>query len=53
MRLTREMSSSCAHTISSKPSRFSDLPLKFFGDGERWMKGRLSDRCGTRCLQLP
>jgi hypothetical protein len=24
--------------------------LKFFGDGERWVKGRLSDRRGNRCL---
>jgi hypothetical protein len=27
-----------------------DLVLKFFGDGERWVKGRLSDRRGNRCL---
>ena len=27
-----------------------DLLLKFFGDGERWVKGRLSDRRGSRCL---
>src|SRR5262249_7869067 len=27
-----------------------DLLLKFFGDGERWVKGRLSDRRGNRCL---
>jgi len=27
-----------------------DLLLKFFGDGERWLKGRLSDRRGNRCL---
>jgi hypothetical protein len=27
-----------------------DLLLKFFGDGERWVKGRLSDRRGKRCL---
>jgi hypothetical protein len=27
-----------------------DLLLKFFGDGERWIKGRLSDRRGNRCL---
>jgi hypothetical protein len=27
-----------------------DLLLKFFGDGERWGKGRLSDRRGNRCL---
>jgi len=26
------------------------LLLKFFGDGERWVKGRLSDRRGNRCL---
>ena len=24
--------------------------LKFFGDGERWIKGRLSDRRGKCCL---
>ena len=24
--------------------------LKFFGDGERWVKGRLSDRRGNLCL---
>ena len=24
-----------------------DLLLKFFGDGERWVKGRLSDRRGN------
>jgi hypothetical protein len=24
--------------------------LKFFGDGGRWVKGRLSDRRGKRCL---
>ncbi len=24
--------------------------LKFFGDGERWIKGRLSDRRGNCCL---
>jgi hypothetical protein len=24
--------------------------LKFFGDGERWVKGRLSDRRGNRRL---
>ena len=27
-----------------------DLLLKFFGDGERWVKGRLSDRRGNGCL---
>ena len=27
-----------------------DLLLKFFGDGERWVKGRLRDRRGNRCL---
>ena len=27
-----------------------DLLLKFFGDGERWVKGRWSDRRGNRCL---
>jgi hypothetical protein len=27
-----------------------NLLLKFFGDGERWAKGRLSDRRGNRCL---
>jgi hypothetical protein len=27
-----------------------DLLLKFFGDGERWVKGRLSDRRRNRCL---
>jgi hypothetical protein len=27
-----------------------DLLLKFFGDGERWVKGRLTDRRGNRCL---
>jgi hypothetical protein len=27
-----------------------DLLLKFFSDGERWVKGRLSDRRGNRCL---
>jgi len=27
-----------------------DLLLKFFGDGERWVRGRLSDRRGNRCL---
>jgi hypothetical protein len=27
-----------------------DSLLKFFGDGERWVKGRLSDRRGNRCL---
>src|SRR5215467_13587979 len=27
-----------------------DLLLKFFGDGERWARGRLSDRRGNRCL---
>src|SRR5215471_18000368 len=27
-----------------------DLLLKFFDDGERWVKGRLSDRRGNRCL---
>src|ERR1700694_5051909 len=27
-----------------------DLLLMFFGDGERWVKGRLSDRRGNRCL---
>jgi hypothetical protein len=27
-----------------------DLLLKFFGDGERWVKGRVSDRRGSRCL---
>ena len=27
-----------------------DRLLKFFGDGERWVKGRLSDRRGNRCL---
>jgi hypothetical protein len=27
-----------------------DLLLKFFGDGEPWVKGRLSDRRGNRCL---
>jgi putative transposase len=26
-----------------------DLLLKFFGDGERWVRGRLSDRRGNRC----
>jgi hypothetical protein len=27
-----------------------DLLLKFFGDGERWVRGRLSDRRGNRYL---
>src|SRR6516162_7938435 len=27
-----------------------DRLLKFFGDGEHWVKGRLSDRRGNRCL---
>lgn len=27
-----------------------DLLLKFFGEGERWIKGRLSDRRGNCCL---
>jgi hypothetical protein len=27
-----------------------DLLLKFYGAGERWVKGRLSDRRGNRCL---
>jgi hypothetical protein len=27
-----------------------DLLLKFFGEGERWIKGRFSDRRGNRCL---
>jgi hypothetical protein len=27
-----------------------DLLLKFFGDGERWVRGRFSDRRGNRCL---
>ena len=27
-----------------------NLVLMFFGDGERWVKGRLSDRRGNRCL---
>jgi len=27
-----------------------DRLLKFFGDGERWVKGRFSDRRGNRCL---
>ena len=27
-----------------------DLLLRFFGDGERWVKGRLRDRRGNRCL---
>ena len=29
-----------------------DLLLKFFGDGERWVKGRWSDRRGNRCHGL-
>ena len=27
-----------------------DLLLKFFGEGERWIKGRFSDRRGNCCL---
>jgi hypothetical protein len=27
-----------------------DLLLKFYGAGERWVKGRMSDRRGNRCL---
>jgi hypothetical protein len=27
-----------------------DMLLQFYGDGERWVKGRLSDRRGNRCL---
>jgi hypothetical protein len=27
-----------------------DLLLKFFGNGERWVRGPLSDRRGNRCL---
>ena len=27
-----------------------NLILTFFGDGECWVKGRLSDRRGNRCL---
>ena len=27
-----------------------DLLLKFLGDGERWVRGRWSDRRGNRCL---
>ena len=30
--------------------RIFDLLLKFFGNGERWLKGRLSDRRGNCCL---
>lgn len=30
--------------------RVFDLLLKFFGNGERWVKGRLSDRRGKCCL---
>lgn len=30
--------------------RIFDLLLKFFGNGERWVKGRLSDRRGNCCL---
>lgn len=30
--------------------RVFDLLLKFFGNGERWVKGRLSDRRGNCCL---
>jgi hypothetical protein len=30
--------------------RIFDLLLKFFGNGERWIKGRLSDRRGNCCL---
>jgi hypothetical protein len=30
-----------------KPSKISDLLLKFFGEGERWIKGRFSDRRGN------
>jgi hypothetical protein len=27
-----------------------DMLLQFYGEGERWVKGRLSDRRGNRCL---
>src|ERR1700719_547881 len=33
-----------------KPSKSLNLLLKFFGDGERWIKGRFSDRRGNCCL---
>jgi hypothetical protein len=29
-----------------------DLLLKFFGNGERWVKGRLSDRRGRVCVPV-
>ncbi|MGA8759130.1 MAG: Hsp20 family protein [Stellaceae bacterium] len=32
------------------PAEVIDLLLKFPGDGERWVKGRWSDRRGNRCL---
>jgi len=27
-----------------------EMLLKFFSNGERWVRGRLSDRRGNRCL---
>ena len=29
-----------------------NLLLKFFGDGERWIKGRFSDRRGNCCTAV-
>ena len=34
----------------AEPVEVLDQLLKFFGDGERWVRGRLSDRRGNRCL---
>jgi hypothetical protein len=34
----------------TKAVRVFDLLLKFFGNGERWVRGRLSDRRGNCCL---
>ena len=43
------MSARCARD-RAEPVEVLDLLLKFFGDGERRVKGRLSDRGGNRCL---
>ena len=35
---------------SAEAAEVLNLLLKFFGDGERWIKGRFSDRRGNCCL---
>lgn len=42
--------SAITNTRHAKPKEVLDLLLAFFADGRRWIKGRMVDKQGNRCL---